>query len=718
MRKVLLIFAFIVVLLLAEQAPHNITALAQTNRGLTVGTTDTVETSLDPANAYDYFAWEITRSLGSGLVDYRPGATGPNDIIPDLATNWSVSSDDLQWTFSLRQEVKYDDETEFNASDVKYTFDREIGMADPDGPFVGIGFNDIIQDVTVVDAYTVRFDLKIPFGPFLSLIAGAECVMVDPKQALMHGTSWNYTTDVVLYTEGNPRASNPIGLGPYTLGSWTRIAGRDSQITLVANPNYWNASSEIPKTKNIIIQFYADSTDLALAITAGNVDIAFRQLGTQDISNMENNSNLTVWQGPGAFIQYLCLQEKYWPFNETSIRQAVGAAIDRTALVNTVFQGQAQNLYSLIPNGLLDHKDSFQSLGDANYTLTRELLAPYGYNETNKLTFTLWYETSGHYPLSAQQAQVLKASMEASGVITVNLNGLDWPSYGISRRIETMQAFILGWYPDYMDTDDYTFPFLDSSGSSWLHINYADPQMDQLVSWARGNASSSLRTALYSQIQDLMVTDSPIIPLYQGLDFVVSRKEITGIYLDITQEFRYQLIPFENIALGGTVLKTVVGQGYGLNVSVTVTNQGSSARTFNITVYCNSTAIGVSTNVTLLGGDSTTVVFVWNTSGFVYGNYTIWANVPPFPEETYTTDNNFTCPNPVHVGVPGDVSGPIPGVYDGKCGMGDIAYLVLHFMGKPGVGDPKWLPNCDINNDNVINMRDIAIAVLNFERHE
>ena len=718
MKKVLLIFAFIVVLLLAEQAPHNNTALAQTNRALTVGTTDMVETSLDPANAYDYFGWEIIRSLGSGLVDYRPGATGPNDIIPDLATNWSVSSDGLQWTFSLRQGVKYDDGTEFNATHVKYTFDREIGMADPNGAFVGIGFSDIIQDVTVVDTYTVRFDLKIPFGPFLSLMAGAECVMVDPEYARMHGSSWNATTDVVLYTEGNPRASNPMGLGPYMFGNWTRIAGRDSQITLIADPNYWNASSGIPITKNIIVKFYANSTGLASAITAGDVDIAFRQLGTQDISNMENNSNLKVWQGPGAFIQFLCLQEKYWPFNETSIRQAVGAAINRTALVNTVFQGQAQNLYSLIPISMAGHTDAFQNLGDPNYTKTQELLAPFGYNATNKLTFTLWYETSGHYPQSLQQAQVLKSSIEASGVITVNLQGLDWAGFGNARRSETMQAFILGWYPDYIDADDYIFPLLDSTGSSWLHTNYADPQMDQLVSWARGNTSLSVRTAIYSQIQDLMLTDSPIIPLYQGLDFVVSRREITGIYLDITQEFRYQLIPFENIVLGGTVSKTVVGQGYGLNVSVTVTNQGSVARTFNVTVYCNSTAMSMLTNMTLLGGDTTTMVFVWNTSGFVYGNYTIWANVPPFPQETYTTDNNFTCPNPIHVGVPGDVSGPIQGEPDGKVGMRDISWLIMHFNGKPGVGDPKWLPNCDINNDNVINMRDIAIAVLNFERHE
>ena len=153
---------------------------------LVMGTTDRVETNLDPGHAYDYFGWEIIRSLGAGLVDYLAGATGPSDIIADLATSWSVSSDGLQWTFTLRQGVKYDDGTEFNATHVKYTFDRNIGMADPNGAFLGIGFGDIIQNVTVVDTHTVRFYLTTPYPFFLTLIAGQECVIVDPKYAPMH----------------------------------------------------------------------------------------------------------------------------------------------------------------------------------------------------------------------------------------------------------------------------------------------------------------------------------------------------------------------------------------------------------------------------------------------------------------------------------------------------------------------------------------------------
>lgn len=537
--KIVIAAIIVVVIVIAGVVGYILTMPSGKSKGtLIMGTTDSVETTLDPANAYDYFGEEIIQALSSPLVTYTPGATGVvSDIVPALATSWSVSNDGLQWTFNLRQGVKYDDGTEFNATDVKYTFDRGMGINDPDGSFVGIGYSDIIDNITVGSKYVVEFNLKRPCGFFLSLMAYQDSYMVDPKYAPMHGTSWN-VSDVVQYKGGDPRGSNPMGLGPYTLASWTRQAGKDTEMNLTANPNYWDAG--YPKTKNIIIKFYADSADLALAITSGDVDMAYRQLAPTDITSMMSDTNLKVWSGPGL-IQYLCFQEKYAPFNSTQIRQAVAAAVNRTTLVQTVFQGNAKALYSMIPIGMFGHTDAFQTLGDANYTYTKQLLAPLGYNESNKLTFTLWYETSGHYALSAQQATVLKSSLEASGVISVTLQGLDWTAYGSARRAETMQAYIMGWYPDYIDPDDYIFPFLHSgsAGNSWLHENYADPQMDQLIEWARANTTEAARTNLYGQINALMVQDCPTVPMFQGNAYAVSKINVTGIYLDASQSWRY-----------------------------------------------------------------------------------------------------------------------------------------------------------------------------------
>jgi peptide/nickel transport system substrate-binding protein len=541
--KTVIVGVLIIVIVIAGVVGYYLMApQTKLKESLRIGTTDSVETCLDPARAYDFFGWEIIQSLGCSLVEYKAGATGSaDDLIPSLATSWSVSDDGLQWTFNLREGVKYDDGAEFTADDVKYTFDRGIEIADEDGAFVGIGYGDIIDSITVVSTYVVRFNLKIPFAAFLSLMACQASYIVDPEYAPQSGDSWS-VDDVVTYKEGDARGSNPMGLGPYRLKSWTRVAGKDNEMTLEANPLYWNAAEGYPKTETIVFSFYADSAGLSLAMASGDIDIAFRQLSTSDITAMQSNTNLHVWEGTGAFIQYMCMQQKNAPFNDVKVRKAVAAAINRTDLVQTVFQGQAEKLYSMIPIGMFGHTDAFEAIGDPDYDLTRQLLGELGYNENNKFSFTLWYETSGHYPQSQQQAVVLKSSIEASGVISVSLEGRDWAAYKVKRSEETMEAYIYGWYPDYIDPDDYIYPFLQSSGGSWLHHNYASPQMDQLIEWARGNTTASARSALYGQIQDLMVTDVPIIPLYQSGAYAVSKPNVKGIYLDITQQWRNWLL--------------------------------------------------------------------------------------------------------------------------------------------------------------------------------
>jgi outer membrane protein assembly factor BamB len=170
------------------------------------------------------------------------------------------------------------------------------------------------------------------------------------------------------------------------------------------------------------------------------------------------------------------------------------------------------------------------------------------------------------------------------------------------------------------------------------------------------------------------------------------------------------------------ILKNIVGQGYTVTIYVTVKNEGNyTEKNINVTAYwSNSThinqTIGSIVIPELLIKTSVTVSITWSTSGIAKGNYTISAYAWPVPGETNTADNYYTCNVPVHVGVPGDVSGPTQGVYDGTCNMRDIQYLILHFNSKPS--SSNWDPNADVNNDGTVNMRDIQIAILKFNQNE
>ncbi len=159
--------------------------------------------------------------------------------------------------------------------------------------------------------------------------------------------------------------------------------------------------------------------------------------------------------------------------------------------------------------------------------------------------------------------------------------------------------------------------------------------------------------------------------------------------------------------------KTVIGQGFTETVNVTFENP-EKIETFNIFVYANSTIIQM--EKLTIAMSSYTISFQWNTSGLTHGNYTLITYAEPLPEEENISNNNCSCTTPVHVGIPGDVSGPIPGASDGQVDMRDISYLVAHFYTHSG--SLGWSPNCDIDNNGIVNIRDIAISVLYFNQHE
>jgi hypothetical protein len=152
--------------------------------------------------------------------------------------------------------------------------------------------------------------------------------------------------------------------------------------------------------------------------------------------------------------------------------------------------------------------------------------------------------------------------------------------------------------------------------------------------------------------------------------------------------------------------KTVVGQKYSCTMNVTVSNKGVFAETFNLTVNASSTTIGTQTLSNMLNGTSATLTFVWNTTGFAYGNYTITAFATPVPGETNTADNTFVAGS-VLVTIPGDLNG------DFKVTLSDLVILANAYGAKP----IKWNPNADINENGKVDLPDLVVLALHYGQH-
>jgi len=174
---------------------------------------------------------------------------------------------------------------------------------------------------------------------------------------------------------------------------------------------------------------------------------------------------------------------------------------------------------------------------------------------------------------------------------------------------------------------------------------------------------------------------------------------------------------YDVAATGVASPKTVVGQGYFLNVTMTAVNKGEFTEAVNLTLHANTTTI-TSQIITLASGDSATINFTWNTTGFAKGNYTISAYAWPVPGETDTADNNFTD-GWIVISMVGDLTGGTPSpwdfVPDGKVDGKDITIVALCFGSAPGCPPPyTWNPNSDVNNDAKIDGKDIATVALHF----
>jgi peptide/nickel transport system substrate-binding protein len=485
------------------------TSAGYTSKIVTIGTTDKV-TDLDPSNAYDFFTWEVLSNIMDGLVKYKPGT---DQIVPAIASSWDVKNGSQVWIFHLRHDVKFADGTPLKAQDVVRSIKRVMTIKGDPSWLV----TSFVKDVKALDDYTVEFDLKNPCGYFLALVATPPYFPVDPHypmDKIVSDATWG-------------------GAGPYRIAKFMR----DQYIVLEANPYYYGTP---PKTQKIVIKFYKDAATLRLALEKHSIDIAWRTLRPTDYQDLQKNPNLKVINIPGTFIRYMIINVNMSPTNNVLVRRAIAAAINRSKINEVVFLGTMKPLFSLIPMGMWSHIDVFKTkYGDGNIQLAQKLLKEAGYSQNNKLKLTLWYTPTHYGPTEASLAAMLKQELEATGMIEVTIKSSEWATYVDQARKGQMMLSLFGWYPDYIDPDDYTTPFLHTGANKWTGSGYSNPTVDKLLDQAQVLADQDQRAAIYKQVQEILGDDVPIIPLLQGKLLLVTWNDVAGVEIGPTMLMSY-----------------------------------------------------------------------------------------------------------------------------------------------------------------------------------
>jgi peptide/nickel transport system substrate-binding protein len=492
---------------------------------LILGTTETV-TSMDPAGSYDFGSWNMQYSIFEQLMTVPAGETDP---VGDAAE--SCEYDDPQTvTCVLKDGLKFSNGHDLTSSDVKFSLERNINIADPNGSSVLLGSiiepdsdPQVVADgaIETPDDKTVVFHLNKPDTTFIKILSTATTSILDEEL---------FPADALLGDE------EVVGSGPYKLSQYKP----GEQAVLEENETY--EGDRAPKTAQIFVSYFSDTAPLKQAIDSGQVDIAWRTLSPTDLNDLEGNDDVEVVKGEGSEFRYWVWQFANPVAQDKATRQAVAQIIDREAIAQDSYDGTVEPAYSIVPPGFGGQKDSFEEKYGAgpDVEAAKKTLAEAGIK--TPVEITLGYTPTHYGPNAVDEATQLASQLNESGLFDVKTADAEWEEYQTLYKENAYDLFILGWYPDLLDADNYLSPFIRDGG--FFANNYSNEEVNKLLDQELAETDPAAREEIIGQLQDIVAEDVPLIPSWNGANVAVATTQMEGVLetLDPTYIFRFWMI--------------------------------------------------------------------------------------------------------------------------------------------------------------------------------
>ncbi|MEV5988910.1 ABC transporter substrate-binding protein [Streptomyces sp. NPDC052051] len=483
----------------------------QSGDAIVVGTTDRfIATSeapapLDPAYAYDVGPWNVLRQVVQTLMSQPRGGGDPE---PDAAESCGFTdSGNERYACKLRKGLKFANGDAVTAADVKFSIDRARSI-NADSGVAGLlstvdtvetqGDNEVIFHLKTADA-TFPFKLSTP-------VAGILSSKDYEKNKLRDG----FQID---------------GSGPYTMKADVKGDEVD-RITFSKNPNYKGLLTL--KNDQAVLEPFKDPDAMSTALDKGDIDVASRGMTPDQVNKLQDNPNgkVNLVEVPGLVTRYLGFKTTAPVVKSKAVRQAMAQVIDRDELVSKVYGSQAQSLYSLVPATVTGHSNSFfNKYGTPSVDKARNLLAKEGITTPVKLTLN--YTTDHYGETTAAEFKVLEKQLNDSGLFDVDIKGTSWDKYRPAELKGQYEVFGMGWFPDFPDADTFIAPVLDKK--NFLNSTYVNNEIrNTLIPQSRREADRLAASKSITQIQDIVAEDVPVIPLWQGKQYVAIQDDIMG----------------------------------------------------------------------------------------------------------------------------------------------------------------------------------------------
>ncbi|MBU2515398.1 hypothetical protein KJ966_29125 [bacterium] len=449
----------------------------------------TVTVGVDPHVIQgDRTGW-ILSQVCEGLVNYDQSM----NIVPWLAKSWQISDDGKQYLFILQEKVTFHNGREMKAADVKYSFERILDPATASRRRQNL---EIIDSIEVLDDYTVRFNLKTSFSPFLTYLAGAYGAII-PKESV----------------DADGKITHPVGTGPFIFVEWDK----NVQLTVQKNPAYWIKG--VPYLDKIIFKPLPDEAVRLTALRTGAVDIIHsvpEKLLPKLSKTKDRKFDLSI--EPGVAWRMLIFNTRKPPFDNIKLRQAVNYALDREELMLANTWG-----FGAVKNQIWPEK-SFWFMGNppVNQDLAKvkQLLTEAGY--PNGIDVSLEVKP-GFLPVAeVVQNQLKKANIRAK------LGVIDWASLK-PKMLDYNYDMVVsgaGWYSD---PDARYGRFYASDGpANYFSGGYANQQVDDLIAKGRVEVVPAKRKAIYQEIFNIIDEEVPHLMLFHLPMTHAQRKNVKG----------------------------------------------------------------------------------------------------------------------------------------------------------------------------------------------